>query len=229
MAPIFDLLFPSSCIGCGSLNTSWCGQCRSTIQLLAQQSCYICRKPSTGGATCADHPMLPTTLNRLLVTCPYDANPLLKKAIHALKYQRRSRALAKPLGTLLARTVVVQPLNNTVLIPIPLHKTRLKERGFNQAELLAESLAQHLQHPISIRTDLLVRTRPTLSQAESKTREQRLQNLQNAFAATGPLDPTLTYLLLDDVCATCATLEDACRALREAGANEVWGMVLARN
>lgn len=236
IGPILDLIFPHSCIGCGASNTPWCESCFSTIRQLETQTCYICRKPSKGGVTCANHTVFPTTLNALLVACPYNANPLLKKAIHALKYQRRSRTLAGPLGTFLAQTMSMEEsLKNAfsqrspAIIPIPLHETREEERGFNQAQLLAVALERQVQQPMAIRNDILIRTRPTLPQTESREREQRLQNLKNAFATRGSIDPSRTYLLLDDVCATCATLEDACRALREAGAREVWGMVLARN
>lgn len=122
------------------------------------------------------------------------------------------------------RFLANQPL---LFIPIPLHADRLKKRGFNQAELLSKSFEQYEEH--RIHRTLVQRVRSTASQVENKTREKRLENLKGAFVITEPIDPNITYLLIDDVTTTGSTLEECCEVLRQAGAKEVWGLVVARN
>lgn len=105
-----------------------------------------------------------------------------------------------------------------VLIPIPLHPSRFRERGFNQAEELGKLLH------IPMRTDMLRRTKATKPQAEMKRRE-RLVNMHNVFIANGAIDKVL---LFDDVFTTGTTMRAASAALKRAGAKQVWGVSMAR-
>ncbi len=110
------------------------------------------------------------------------------------------------------------------LVPVALHPRRLRERGFNQAELLARELARLLDAPLL--TGLLRRTADTSSQVETATRAERLQNVRDAFASAGTLDGE-AIVLVDDVTTTGATLSSAARVLLSAGASRVYGLTYA--
>jgi ComF family protein len=153
----------------------------------------------------------------------------LRSCIHALKYQGNKR-LAAPLGTILAQAYRLYGMQADLMIPVPLHKTREQERGFNQAQLLAEECARRLTIPLNLQ--LLERTRPTQVQAHL-TASERQQNVAGAFecqpeAATKQLLERKIIVIVDDVCTTGATLEACAAPLFAAGARAVWGLVLAR-
>jgi ComF family protein len=152
----------------------------------------------------------------------YRFEGVMREAIHALKYDRRVR-VAAPLGELLAAYVAQQPFVADVVVPVPLHNARMRERGFNQSALLAAHVADHLKLPVSMR---LVRVRQTEQQA-SLNRAQRQENVRDAFVWQG-MPPPPRVLLIDDVLTTGSTIAAAAQALRAAGAVEVHGLALAR-
>jgi predicted amidophosphoribosyltransferase len=115
-------------------------------------------------------------------------------------------------------------LRNPVIIPIPLGAARRKERGFNQTEEIARRGMHELGFTID--TTLLVRTRETVSQV-SLPRHQREENMRGAFCAAHPADPACTYIVLDDVLTTGATLQAAIDALRASGAKHIVPLALA--
>ncbi len=148
----------------------------------------------------------------------------LRGAIHALKYQDRT-ALAVPLGHLLAeRWLDVTPQQVDGLVPVPLHPQRLRERGYNQATLLASAMAPVLALPIQ--EGLLRRERPTPPQV-GLAQQARLRNVAGAFQATGDVAGG-RWLLVDDVCTTGATLQACAQTLHAAGADTVWAITLTR-
>ncbi len=146
------------------------------------------------------------------------------QAVYALKYHNL-RALAPALGGLMASCVQAEGLGGDALVPVPLHPRRLRERGYNQAELLAKRMGRLLGAPVAPRG--LARVRYTPAQARTENREARQANVAAAFRARDSFDGQ-RVLLVDDVCTTGATLEACAAALREAGAQEVWGVTLAR-
>lgn len=107
------------------------------------------------------------------------------------------------------------------IIPVPLHAKRLRQRSFNQAELIAQDL------PFD--SSLLFRQHHTNSQVKNSSRSNRLKNLKGAFTAPKKLDPEVHYLLIDDVATTGSTLEECAKTLKTAGAIFVSAMVVARN
>jgi ComF family protein len=148
--------------------------------------------------------------------------------IHNLKYHDHVR-LASPLGLLLANTYRARNIQADMIIPVPLHPTRLRERGYNQAHLLAQVCAQAVGVPLN--ASLLQRRRATQAQAQLRGYE-RLSNVAEAFCCSSPIATKSLVkrrvVIVDDVCTTGATLEACATPLFAAGASEVWGLVLAR-
>jgi ComF family protein len=152
----------------------------------------------------------------------------MRGCIHALKYDGNTR-LAQPLGQLLAQTYIRYGMQADMLIPVPLHSERLKQRGFNHASLLAEVCSANVGVPMN--DNILVRHRATVAQVDLHPRE-RYQNVAGAFACSSASATSMLYgrriVIIDDVSTTSATLEACAAPLYAAGVKGVWGLVLAR-
>jgi len=148
----------------------------------------------------------------------------LERAIHRFKYEGW-RSLAPPLAALLADRLAVDALPASLLVPVPLHRRRLKTRGYNQAELLAKDLARalHVKPPCTA----LCRTSDTAPQV-GLDRLRRQNNVMGAFTWRAPPLHGEPVLIIDDVATTGATLEACARALKDAGSGSLTGLVLAR-
>jgi ComF family protein len=148
----------------------------------------------------------------------------LREAIHRFKY-RNMRALAQPLGGLLVDAW--HPLSQAieVLVPVPLHRRRLRERGYNQSHLLALRLGAATGVPVV--GDTLRRVRYTASQTHLGTLERR-ENVANAFAVADDRLRGKRVALVDDVCTTGATIEACGAALMAEGVGSVWALTVAR-
>jgi ComF family protein len=150
---------------------------------------------------------------------------VLRQAIHGLKYRGHS-ALAGPLGGLMAAYWVQHPMSADIVVPVPLHATRLRERGYNQAALLAREMAGRVGLAVDEQT--LIRQRATAPQIELNARQRR-ENVRVAFHCSGNGVAGKQVLLIDDVCTTGATLEACAVALYdEGGAQRVQALTLAR-
>jgi ComF family protein len=155
--------------------------------------------------------------------CAY-AGPV-RQAIHRLKYQRE-RHLAEPLAILVEDCLAARPLAVDAVVPVPLDPGRQRARGYNQAALLATPLAQHLGRPLVV--DALRRVRSTRPQVGLSARARRA-NVRGAFAAAAGAVAGARLLVVDDVMTTGATLQACAEALHGAGADAVWGAVVARD
>lgn len=162
-----------------------------------------------------------SALDGLRVVGPHAG--LLREAIHTLKYVRH-QGVAAPLSTLLVERWRTASIPVDGVIPVPLHPTRLRERGYNQSHLLAEPFARLSNLPLQ--AALLQRLRPTPPQV-GLDRATRHDNVAGAFAASGGVSGG-AWLLIDDVCTTGATLEACAATLRAGGARAVWALTLTR-
>jgi ComF family protein len=147
----------------------------------------------------------------------------MREAIHFLKYHNH-QAVAALLAKLLAEAYRRYALTINLIIPVPLHKSRLKERGYNQSELLARQLGYLLD--LQVNSAILRRIRKTEAQV-SLSRLERPANVADAFECNHHLSGQ-HVLLIDDVCTTGSTLDACAKALKARGADLVWGLTLAR-
>jgi len=161
-------------------------------------------------------------LTRLRSAVAYEGP--VELALQRFKYHGWRR-LAEPLALLLAERLVVEGLAAPWAVAVPLHSARLKQRGFNQSELLAGELRKGLS--LTEPPGALVRTRPTPPQV-GHDRRWRLENVRGAFEWQGFALDTRSILLIDDVCTTGATLDACATALRAAGSGPVIGVSVAR-
>jgi ComF family protein len=159
----------------------------------------------------------------------------MRAAIHALKYDRLHPA-ARRLGRMLALAIAQlagEAPSEMLVVPVPLHRSKMAQRGFNQARSLAvhalEALRQtHPEWRLALASSTLMRLRATESQAGLSSRMRR-KNVRGAFQVSTPAAVTLKHvLLIDDIFTTGATVRAAAQALLEAGAASVWVATLAR-
>jgi ComF family protein len=238
LSRLFEYLYPTVCLACGGSFRSGgepllCPRCLEGLIPLSPVRCPVCAIPFHSEAAlsrspnhrCGDCRETPPYFSRTLIPFAYKG-PLIK-SIQRFKYHRKA-ALARPLSRLLIRGIVdlPRPPSVDVVVPIPLHPDRLREREFNQAALLARPLANHLKVPFMV--DLLDRVLPTPQQV-GLSKEERAKNVRKAFAVRRPdRIAGKRILLVDDVFTTGATLNEAAKSLKKKGAKEVVACALAR-
>lgn len=229
---LLEFLFPPVCPLCGAAGVaaggdSFCRGCLAGFSPLVSPCCPICALPFEGPAGsdhhcggCLSEPPPFTGVTALGI---YQG--ALAEAVRELKYRERFH-LGRPLGRLLAALLAgrhgERPFG--LLVPVPLHGERLKERTYNQAQLLAEAIGRHLAVPVA--SELLRRTRSTPPQ-QGLSASERLRNLKGAFALRKGLDGE-RVVLVDDVLTTGATARECSRVLLKGGAAEVEVAVVAR-
>jgi ComF family protein len=228
-----DLVFPALCPVCGASlgegrRDPLCGGCWRAIPRIAPPWCERCGAPQG----VAPAPPVPVTCGPCRAEPPgwdwaragAEYQGVVRDAIHALKFEGR-RALARPLAALVLEQAGGQgDPAGAVLVPVPLGHARERERGFNQAALVAERLAAGLRLPV--RPGWLARVRATAPQSDLGAAERRA-NVRGAFAAA-PAVAGRSVIVVDDVLTTGATAAECTRALRAAGAARVGVLAVAR-
>jgi len=201
-----------------------CEECMSQIQFISEPYCLRCGKPTKGEKVCMDCFVYPHRLLRIRALGVYAG--VLASLIHLLKYTRKL-SLAARLGKMMSKLVIEDNFLSRVqlIVPVPLHPTRMRERGYNQSELLARNIGEYLNIPIS--TKSLLRVRNTKSQTRLSP-EQRRENVRGAFMLKDTKDIANKHILLvDDVFTTGATLDECAIALIDGGAAAVYAITCA--
>jgi ComF family protein len=222
-APFLDFLFPPVCLVCGQRRESRasrvCEVCWNAIEAVDERSPLFA---GTAGALCSGG-----DVTALFAAFVFEKDGPLRPLLHALKYGGNT-AVGEELGTALGRKIASVPWapRLTGIIPIPLHRAKQRERGFNQAEVIARAVAAVLG--VGTLSGILVRGRQTATQTHLGAAE-RGANVAGAFAVTpgsivGPAD---RLLLVDDVVTTGATMGEAARVLVSAGTAECYAGAVA--
>jgi ComF family protein len=220
---VLDALLPPHCASCGAAGARWCAACQAAAPRLHPPLCPRCGDPTRGErtecGTCRAHP---PAFDRAAAWGAYDGT--LQAAIRRYKF-RRDFGLAEVFAARMAEAVRERGWTVDAALPVPLGRERQRERGYNQAALLARPLAAALGCRYAGR--MLRRARETRPQVGLSVAERR-RNVAGAFAVRERPPTGARLLVVDDVMTTGATLSDAARALKEAGAGEVYAVALAR-
>ena len=218
-----NFILPSVCVSCGQVGDLFCESCQKSLTWFSAPLCPSCGRPLPfAAARCSWCRLESLPLDEIRAVCAFDG--AAKDAIHALKFDGMF-AVAEPLAQLMAQRFPAWSQPCDFLIPIPLHPERVRERGYNQANLLVRHLCRQLDAERD--EDALWRTRPTRPQV-GLDRVQRRQNVQGAFATDRQRVAGRHILLVDDVCTSGATLSAAAKALLDEGAASVRGFCFAR-
>ncbi|MBI5621724.1 ComF family protein [Candidatus Falkowbacteria bacterium] len=215
---LWEVLFPTYCLGCRRPGQYFCADCWQSLS----------SAPAFGSDSGPEWERVqidarPVYLDSVIALADY-GTPLVRQAVHYFKY-RFVLALGQELMVALVSRQPHCPWPGALLVPIPLHRKKLKRRGFNQAAILAQAVGLQWQLPVC--TTALYRCRQQVAQM-TLNRQQRLENIHNIFAVQpGQLPAGGTIVLVDDVVTTGATLNEAARVLKTAGARRVVAVVLA--
>lgn len=211
-----------------------CSDCLSSLSPADGNACSICGEalgftPAELNAVCGMCKRAHPRFDFAISFGSYDG--ALRRLVHLFKYEQLQPA-ASILGRKLGEAIVSRNLvseDPILVVPVPLHKSKRRQRGFNQSESLAQSALKHLERSrFELHTGNLRRVRPTVSQT-GLTRHQRRENVRGAFMVTVPERVCArTVLIVDDVYTTGTTLNECARVLRAAGAKQVFVATVAR-
>lgn len=222
MTNLLDVLFSAQCVSCRSRGHWLCPSCIDALPYIQPPVCRRCGESlSNSAATHVCHNVT-GSLNGLRAVCHFEGT--IRKVIHQYKYGGL-RVLARPLSGLLENYLKNNPFHAALIIPVPLHSNRLRERGYNQSALLAKELGARTGRKVLL--DRLFRERDTLPQVDLPG-EKRRSNVDGAFCWQGESLNGENVLLLDDVSTTGATLSACAHPIKLAGSGNIWGLVLAR-
>ncbi len=197
-----DLFFPPKCAGCGKEGSYLCDVC------------------------IAESPKAPDIAAEGLesIIAPFQLVGAAREVVHRLKYSGL-RVMAEPMGVAMGQHLKRHQVSPDIIVPVPLHRKRLRERGYNQAGLLAREVGKWLEVPVNHKG--LVRTGYLGPQARSATGGEHEANVGAAFVAARDFSG-LSVVVVDDVTTTGSTFEACAAALRDAGVGDAWGLAFAR-
>ncbi|MBQ3445235.1 ComF family protein [Candidatus Saccharibacteria bacterium] len=206
---IIDLFAPHSCRGCGRLGSPLCNRCKKYILSTTHSICPYCHQPSTGLCTCHKITLPVYTIG--------ERSGLLDLALHAYKYDS-TRALAPVLAALLAARLPSNLPATTVIVPLPTATHHIRSRGFDHTRLLAKHLSRITGFPVA---KLLLRSHNTVQVGTDKI--TRITQARSAYALNphSTIGSSATYLLLDDIWTTGASMLAAADILKSAGAHNL--------
>jgi ComF family protein len=246
---ILDILFPPICLNCKislTRNEYLCAACYNSIQLNTSLFCPVCRLRLAENkkiCECAaviiknDKNEIEHQYSYILAAAGNYDDPVIRNLIHYFKYNSFEN-LTPILGEILLKYIKnclpagrhgKLKIENFVIVPIPLHRVKERQRGFNQSKLLAKYIAENFNLELA---DILKRTKNTKPQAQCKNNESRAKNIKNCFQIKNPADAekikNKNILLIDDVFTTGSTINEAVKILKQNGCGRIIALVAAK-
>lgn len=219
------LLLKPKCLYCNRNSQELlCKSCINQIQNIPEQSCKLCKSTKIENNICLECTERPRLFNKLITLGVY--NGILKNSIYRLKYEAE-KEYAKALGQLLAIELKSNlDIKIDYITSIPLHKDKLKERGFNQAEIIAKNVSYHYQGNY---LEIFKRVIHTKAQ-HSLTLREREENLKEAFEIdTNKQLKNKNIILVDDIFTTGTTINETCKLLATNGVKNIYIATVARS
>lgn len=224
---IIEILYPSTCPICMKVlekskikRIYVCDKCKNNLTYIESPRCLKCGKPIEYNEEeyCYDCTKVDHIYSQGLGVWAYTNE--IKNSIYQFKYHNK-REYASFYGMEIVNQykTIIQSWNPDVLIPVPLHKSKYKKRGYNQAEIIAKSLGEILEIPVD--NQILLRNKKTLAQKELNDKE-RLKNLENAFIINKNNVNYKTVILIDDIYTTGTTIDACAKVLISSGVMKVY-------
>mgnify|MGYP003750078853 FL=1 len=216
-------MFPQSCVHCGKDGSLLCDLCIRDSTAVSKDVCRKCAEPLAKPGTCTRCVIDGSSLDRLYGSFLYETP--VGTAVRAFKFDD-VRALAGVLGGMFN----VESMNRSeadLILPVPMHKSRLRSRGYNQSEILGRKLSRRMG--LEFHSDVLIRAENTVPQSEQPTAAARKTAIQGAFSVDTRHESVVLgkrVLLVDDVFTTGSTVQAAASVLKAAGASWVGAAVL---
>jgi len=207
---------PHYCCGCSKIGTLLCDNCKYDIVIDLYDCCIICSNPTDRRGICQE-----CDVSYSRAWCVGERSDTLRRLIDGYKFCNTRSAYRSLAGLLFER--IGQLPEGVVIVPIPTNPSHIRVRGYDHTLLVARQLAKLQRRPIAT---LIRRATHTTQRGASKS--ERIMQAKGAFEVHSKLDPMLTYLIIDDVMTTGATLQYATKALLRAGAKNVWVAIVAR-
>lgn len=226
-----EILFPSICYSCKKSGSYLCEECFERISTLPHPVCPHCSVALPNG-------ILPMACKNILgiqklYVCADYKNEIIQKLIKDIKY-RRAYKLTEHLASFaywwMNSKGYLKELQrkNTLLVAVPSHKKKEKQRGFNHAEKITSKISELANIPHN--NNVLVKNKNTRAQVETLSREERLKNVKGVYGVKNKKALLgKTIILVDDVITTGSTMRECAKTLRRAGASEVWGLAIAKD
>ncbi len=240
---LLDLIYPKRCVGCGVYSSYLCSKCFAYITFANHGYCVACQRNTIDGLT---HPGCRSKYEIDGVFASVTYSGVVKRLIHQFKYSPYILDLRNLLSDLFYEGIIQNELFSKLLaekcafVPIPLHRNRILQRGYNQSHVLAEGLLKRLKKEsfrlekneknLIVMTELLQRPKQTRPQF-GLSQKDRLENMSGAFSVKPNLLVNMNQrpvvFLIDDILTTGATFREAGRILRRAGLGRIYGVALA--
>ena len=226
---ILDIIFPKFCINCRKFGSYLCPACFTYVTFNESGFCVVCQKAAIGGLT---HPICKSqnSIDGVFSSLVYTG--VVKKLVYQFKYKPYLTNLQGLLTDFFYEGLIQKEqfykllAKESVLIPIPLHSTKFRKRGYNQSFLLSQGLSKKFNIHVA---DCLVRTKNTKTQV-GLTQKERLDNIKDAFVLKKEAIEEINkkqIFLVDDIVTSGSTLKEAAKILKKVGVGKVWGITLA--
>jgi len=219
---LVDLVFPPQCGGCNDLGVRWCKKCQQDTKVIEPPICKICGQVVQADDVCTRCKAEPPNYRAVRAWAEFDGP--IRNAIHDLKY-KKNIVLGGTFAQYLVKLFDHTNWSIDFVVPVPLGRERQKERGYNQAALLAQPLAQELQ--LLYNPNILRRIKETQSQVDLSFAE-RQNNVKDAFQAAQQDIQGKSILIIDDVTTSGSTINACADALMKVGSKSVYGLTVAR-